>query len=251
MGTISSDRGLSMPTNGADNGVWGPEVLATFSAVDNILGGSYTYLSSQGNWTPTSSQSQAGRLVIGGVPTAAFILTGSPTNYALGNFTIWNQTSASVLCTTGTSGTYSSGTTCVVPAGTLRLVNFDGVNAQFADQAVALPAANINFNYSGGGVSPNTGWMGAVEIPFTFTPATWQLFSDGTAGSVTVYHANYANWAGTSEATVSLSGASKNTGTYASSNVYVPGDIMGFINSAAVSGTFISINIIGTRSLSS
>lgn len=155
MVTISSDRGLAIPTVGGDLNQWGssaaitstnPGLNTTIYALDQILGGTINIYSSNGlSQALGSSQSQFGRLVVlGTIASPSNLAINFPSsNFALGNYQVWNNGTGGggVLC----QSSYSSGTTCTVPTGSMRLVNSDGVNVQFSDaQATAVGGGLTN-----------------------------------------------------------------------------------------------------------
>lgn len=132
MGAISSDRGLIVPTYFGDVGIWGPELVTTLTALDSILGGSLTLYSSNGmSALLSSSQAQMQRIVVQGALSTPFYLGFASSNFALGNYQVWNNASiggSPIICQT-----LGGGATCQVPFGSMRLVNVDGINAQLAD----------------------------------------------------------------------------------------------------------------------
>lgn len=144
MGTISSDRGLILPTNFGDIGIWGPELVTTLNALDTILGGSLTLQSSAGmSAILSSSQAQMSRIVVQGQLATPYYLGFASSNFALGNYQVWNNSSAGgapVICQT-----LGSGSICQVPFGQMRLVNVDGINAQLAD---AQPLLGFTSGYN-------------------------------------------------------------------------------------------------------
>jgi hypothetical protein len=166
MVTTSSDRGFSIPTVASDNNLWGGELNTTIAGLDTILGGSLTLYSSNGfSQQLLSSQSQIGRVVIPSTGTGNFSLLFSSSLFALGNYEIWHNG-------VGTGGiqclsSYSSGVSCLVPQNSLRMINSDGVNVQFADSQVG--------NVQGGGLvnkfrNPNMD-VAQRALPITGTPA--------------------------------------------------------------------------------
>ena len=113
-----------------------PTSSATIDALERILAGTLTLQSSAGmNVTLSSSQAQMPCIVVQGYLPSNFNLILPSSNYALGEYTICNKSSAGgggVLCQT-TGG----GASCVVSQGATRLICADGINAQFANNQTA------------------------------------------------------------------------------------------------------------------
>jgi hypothetical protein len=113
-----------------------PTSSATIAGRDRILAGTLTLQSSASmNVTLSSSQAQMPRVVVQGHLPSNFNLTLASSNFALGEYTIWNKSSAGgggVLCQT-TGG----GECCVVSQGAMRQIYADGINAQFANNQTA------------------------------------------------------------------------------------------------------------------
>lgn len=260
MATTSSDRGFSVPVVSSDSGLWGGELNATIAAVDSILGGTLILQSSTYGTatTLTSSMAQVGRIVIAGSLSTTFVLTLPASNFAYGNYNIVNQSSAGgygVQCQT-----LGGGTTVTIPSSTARIINVDGSNATFPDttpvSAFPNPAVGIDMCISGGGVTPSAGWYGLIEVPFSFTASSYQIYSGtDTPGSAAVniyqYPGGYSGYPGnqTYLSTLTLSGAYKNGGGFGVS--FSPGDLIGFVLNSATTLTVVNVSINGTRSLSS
>lgn len=179
MGATSSDRGLIVPTNFGDVGIWGPELVTTLTALDTILGGSLTLQSSAGmSVTLSSSQAQYGRIVVQGQLASTFFLTFG--SFANGDYQVWNNSSAGgggVLCQAA-----GGGSNCTVPFNSMRLVNVDGVNAQLADvqPLQGLQSGYLNKFYNGTFAVAQRGTSGQVALGGVGAPTLiTQLSLDG------------------------------------------------------------------------
>src|SRR5258708_32811409 len=95
MPATSSNRGFVVPTNLGDTGIWGTELNTTITSLDTLLGGVLTLQSSNASTvTLTSSQSLFGEISVAGTLTSSFTLNFLAANFALGEYTVQNQSTA-------------------------------------------------------------------------------------------------------------------------------------------------------------
>lgn len=121
MPSTSAYRGLTVPTNLGDAGVWGQELINTLGGLDTILGAQVTLSASvYGTSTVLSSaQAQNGTIIFGGTPTGIFTLTFDQTKYGRGSFLVYNNSTTDLICISTAS---SSVSTTTVPPGQIDRV---------------------------------------------------------------------------------------------------------------------------------
>lgn len=250
MATTSSNRGLQVPTNAGDVSVWGTELIAQATAIDSILGGTITFPSSTfgTNATVTSSQAQAARYIVSGTPGSSFQLNLPASNFALGSYTVNNQSSAqNVIVTAGSSGT--GGTTVSVPPATQRQVYADGVNISFADGVLAFPLqGGFAFGFDGGTVAPSSGIKPGVVMPFTFQVQSWALRAWDAVGSMSAdLQVNGTTVStGLTPTLTSTFSATGSASNWSVSTIASNSAVAAFVNSASSAVKF-SLTLLGRR----
>lgn len=254
MGTTSSNRGISVPTNGGDSGTWGNEVNnGTFFPLDAILGGTTILPSSTyGNAaTLTSSQAQTGRIQITGAPSATFVLTLPASNFAFGQYYVQNQTAKQV--TVGSA--LSSGTTVTVQPNLPRLVWADGVNVSPVDQSAALVSLEFQIQAAITGNPISSGTTGFLRMPFGFTITQWTIIAS-SAGSITLdllkssysgYPGSLASITGTSQPNLNAASKAQDATLTAWTTTLNQNDILQFKVTSSASVNNITLSIDGLR----
>lgn len=123
MPSTSANRGLTIPTNLGDVGVWGTENNASLTGIDTILGGQAVLASSVYGAATTLSSALAQNAVIQttGAAAAHFTLTFDSTKYGLGSFLVYNafSSSYSVYCISTAS---SSVSIAIIPPGQVQRI---------------------------------------------------------------------------------------------------------------------------------
>jgi microcystin-dependent protein len=168
MPTTSSDRGLSVPTNAGDNGTWGTELITTLTALDSILGGMTTFVSSaSASSTITSSQAQTGRIQIAGTSTWAYSLTLPQSNYAMGRYQVdyWDVNSCVV------KSTVSGGRTVTLGANQSMAIVSDGTNIDPCNTSL-IPSGSVIAYAS---ATPPGGWIecNGASLSWVNYPTLW------------------------------------------------------------------------------
>lgn len=130
--SLSTLRGLMLPTVGGDAGTWGSELNSGLTGVvDNILGQTTTLFSSNGTTvTLSAAQAQAQRITC--VSCSPMTLIMSPANFAVGSYVI-NAGSNAVAVQSPTPGVIS-----IVGNGDQTHVFSDGVNVTLVPNNVGV-----------------------------------------------------------------------------------------------------------------
>jgi hypothetical protein len=194
--SLTGFKGLTLPVNLGDAGVWGTELNSgVMTVVDNILGNTTVIYSSNGlTPTLTSSMGQTGRILVYGTGVGSSGLGGNMTvtmpaaNYFAGTYVIDIAATyfSSLAITFAASGAGSYSPTSY--ANQFQ-VCCDGAGDVSGLSAITAAVTNSDFAFQwiidGGGITPSTGYHGSILSPFVNggTLNTWSLVLD-VAGSV-------------------------------------------------------------------
>ena len=193
--TTTPNKGYTVPTVGADFGVWGNELNANLQILDKNLGGEFT-VSVAGNADYTLSTTNAQNLIQ--------LLTGALTgniHYILpalaGFYIIGNATTGAFTVTISCAG---GGTSFVLPQNINAIVGCDGVNA-FEAQTLSAgppgppgptgptgppgpPGPTTSLVQGGGGSITPTSGTATINFPtaYSSTPAVVVSFNGAQIG---------------------------------------------------------------------
>lgn len=255
--SLTSLRGLMLPVNLGDAGVWGgPELNAgMISILDLILGGTTTlYSSNATSVTLTASQTQAAH--INCVSSAAMTVTFVGSSVGYGPYVV----------TTGTNGvtfqsTNGGGGTATIAANSNSQIFSDGTNVNLVSApTVPQSSCSYEFVFDGGGSTPATNTYIFLESPFTSSLGRWTIVGQvaGTAG-FEIAKCAYANFSSALTSirggnSVSVSAAVKNQGTISAGAGWTTtinsGDILGAYLTSVATFTRLSLSLVGQRTVS-
>jgi hypothetical protein len=245
MVATSSNRGFQVPTVGGDAGVWGTELNTTITGLDTVLGATLLLPSSTYGVSATvsSSQAQVARIQIQGAPTSSFQLNLPASNYCIGTYVIFNNSSngQNVIVTCGSS---FAGATVTIASSVQRTVFVDGLNAIFEDnESVGSPTA-VEIIVDGGGSIISSGQKGQIYIPYGIKITSWSVMAD-QSGSIT--YDVWRNNAAVPTSSLSIVGAGNMP--YLTSQQFNSSSPVGWTSTTLNSGDYIAINATVASSL--
>lgn len=184
MPSISTFRGLTVPTVGGDTGIWGGELNTTIAALDAILGQGLTINSSTAgtNVTLSSSQCQSLRASYINNSSGPAQLNIPASNTGIGEFTIFHTgvTTQSPLTITAGSSIGAGGASVLISPNTERKIVSDGLNIFYSDYQYASIIEAID----GGAATPSSGAKPSLKMPpFGMLLSSWTTLCDTSSGT--------------------------------------------------------------------
>ena len=187
MGTLTPNKGYSLPTVGGDTGVWGNENNASFTVLDNNMGG-FTTVNVAGGANVTATAAQAQNLVqsLTGLLTAniQYILPSLGGFYVIEN----NSTGAFTI----TVATVLAGATVVAPQGQSVWVYCDGTNIYAPTKPVTFfGVASVSVAGSSNVTAAPTNYALTVQKLTGLLTGNIQVHSSGYRGRMDDYECHH------------------------------------------------------------